>query len=69
MKEHEDPEVQQAIVKLCDALCTWERNAGRNSVLIVREEGGFVFRAVSGKPGISDEIQDAELIFWSTAPI
>lgn len=69
MNQHPDPEVNQALIKLCDALCTWERNTGRNSVLIVREEGGFVFRAVSGKPGIPDDVPDSKLCFWATAPI
>lgn len=60
--KHQDPEVQQAIVKLSDALCTWERATSRESVLIVREVGGFEYRAVSGKPGISEDITDEQLL-------
>ena len=61
-KEHPDPEVRNALVKLCDALCSWERNTGTESVLILREQGGFVFRAMSGKPGVPDDIADAQLM-------
>lgn len=31
----EDPDVEKAIVALADALCTWERNTGRQSLLIL----------------------------------
>ena len=48
--EHPNKEVQRAIVRLNDALCTWERNTGRESVLIIREQEGFELRSVSGKP-------------------
>jgi hypothetical protein len=60
--QHPDREVQAAITRLCDALCMRERNTGRESVLIVREQGGFVFRASSGKPNIPEEITDAEMV-------
>ena len=60
--EHPDPEVQKAIVRLNDALCMWERNTSRESVLIIRERGGFVHRSASGKPGIPDEITDLDLV-------
>ena len=65
MKEHPDKDVQAAIVHLCDALCTWERNTGRQSVLILREEGGFHYRAVSGKPnsdGTLINVSDLEVV-------
>ena len=60
--EHPDPEVKQALVRLTDALCTWERNTGRESVLILREQGGFVYRAASGKPNVPDDVSDAQLM-------
>lgn len=62
--EHSDREVQQAIIKLCDALCTWERCTGRDSILILREAGGFCFRADSGKPitRSNDDITDQQLM-------
>lgn len=62
MMIHFDQEVQAAIVRLSDLLCEWERATGRESVLIVREQYGFVYRAASGKPGIPDDITDAQLL-------
>ena len=60
--EHPDPEVQAAIVRLADALCTFERATGIENLLIVRERGGFCFRAMSGKPNIPDDITDERLL-------
>lgn len=62
---HPDPEVRQAISALCARLCTWERSTDRQSVFILREQGEFVFRAVSGKPvqpSIPDDVTDQQLI-------
>ena len=59
--QHADERVRQKILELCDALCSYERISGRCSALIIREEGGFVFRADSGKP-VSDNISDAFLL-------
>jgi hypothetical protein len=61
--EHPDREVQNALIRLNDALCSWERATGRQSVLILREQGGFIHRSASGKPGIPDDIEDE--ILWS----
>jgi hypothetical protein len=66
---HPDQEVKQALIRLCDALCTWERNTGRTSALILREKGGFVFRASSGKPMEENPLispTDLELIHVET---
>ena len=62
-QEHEDPEVQHALDQFCDRLCTWERSTGRTSILVLREAGGFQFRADSGKPldSSSDDITDEQL--------
>lgn len=60
---HPDKEVQAAIIRLSDALCSWERSTSRESVFILREQGGFCYRAVSGKPGIPDEITDSQIIY------
>jgi hypothetical protein len=60
--QHPDQDVRQAIVWLTDALCAWERNTGRESVLILRETGGFVYRAVNGKPDVPADIKDTQLI-------
>jgi len=59
---HPDPEVQKAIIRLDDALCMWERSTFRQSILIIREMGGFVHRSVSGKPGIPEDITDSQII-------
>ena len=59
--DHRDPKVQQAIVRLSDALCTFERATSRQSVLILREQDGFEYRAVNGKPGVPDDIPDQQL--------
>lgn len=64
---HPDEEVRQALGKLCDRLCGWERATGRESVLILREKGSpenFEFRASSGKPldGSQDDITDRQLM-------
>lgn len=64
---HPDEEVRRAIIKLSDALCQWERATGIESVLIVRERGGFVYRACNGKPGIDDDITDSEIVKSVTA--
>ena len=62
LQEHPDPEVQQRLVQLSDALCNWERTTGQRSVLIVRETSGFVYRAQDGKPGIPHDIPDQLLL-------
>ena len=60
--EHPNDDVRQALIKLSDALCTWERSTGRESVLILRESGGFVYRAMSGKSNVPNDIEDADLV-------
>ena len=59
--KHPDREVQSAIIRLNDALCTWERATGRQSVLIIREQEGFEHRSVSGKPNVPTDIPDETL--------
>lgn len=61
--DHPDRNVQQALIRLNDALCTLERNTGRESVLILREQGGFEHRSVSGKPFCrsADDVTDEDL--------
>jgi len=60
--EHPDREVQSAIIRLNDALCMWERGTFRESVLIIREQGGFVHRSVSGKPNVPEDVTDEQLM-------
>ena len=59
--EHESPDVRSALIRLSDALCQWERNTGRQSVLVLREQGGFEYRAMSGKPNVLPDISDSIL--------
>ena len=62
-QEHSDPDVQAALIRLCGLLCSWERATGRESLLILRETGGFQFRADCGKPLDSslDDVTDEQL--------
>lgn len=61
--EHPDREVNHALIRLNDALCSYERATGRESILILREQGGFVHRSASGKPNtIPDDIPDEMLL-------
>jgi len=62
MMEHLDDEIRQTITRLADLLCQWERSTGRESVFILREQGGFCFRAANGKPNIPDDITDDQII-------
>lgn len=58
MAWHIEPNVDQAIIRLCDALCSWERATGRRSTLVLipemRDEELFI--ANDGKPLPPDEI-------------
>lgn len=49
---HRNPEVNQALIRLIDALCTWERNTGRGSTLLFvpDHEDEEVILAIDGKP-------------------
>jgi len=51
-KWHEDEKVNTALVRLLDELCTWERDTGRGSalILILEVEDGKVLWAMDGKP-------------------
>lgn len=52
--QHPDEDVRRALIRLCDALCTWERSTGRQNLLVVieqdHENGRFEFIADCGKP-------------------
>lgn len=47
--QHPNERIRQKIIELCDELCMWERNTGRESTLLLLE-GNFRFWADSGKP-------------------
>jgi len=52
MSYHKDPEVNQAINDLLAALCSWERQTGRRSTLILipHFSDEHVVKALDGKP-------------------
>lgn len=58
MYNHLNENVNKALLDLDSALCTWERGTGRESVLVLREAGGFVHRSVNGKPNVPDDVED-----------
>jgi hypothetical protein len=59
---HPDKEVNSALIRLVDALCEWERNTDNQSVLILRQNPGFVFRAINGKPVVDSLLSDQALV-------
>jgi len=58
MNNHPDAEIRQLITRLTDALCTWERSTGSENVLIIRDDRGFCWRSVNGKPDVPDDLSD-----------
>lgn len=58
---HRDERINDAIIKLSDALCEYERSTGIESILIIREHN-FVYRATSGKLVNDAIISDKMLI-------
>ncbi len=48
--QHPDNDVQKSLDHLNDALCQWERLTDRRSILILKEEGGYISMTDSGKP-------------------
>ena len=67
--EHPDKEVTAAIIRLSDALCQWERNTGRETIFILREQGGYSYRAASGKPNIPEWVTDEQLLERVHTPV
>ena len=59
--QHRNAEVRQAIGRLDDALCHFERCTSIESVFILREVGGFVHHSMDGKP-VTHNISDQELL-------
>lgn len=55
---HPDAAVNQAILRLAGALCIWERDTSRTSMVVIRDSGGFVCRLMDGKPVPCDEALD-----------
>jgi hypothetical protein len=61
LEEHRDREVNKALIELLDALCTWERETGRRSILILKEDD-YLCRADSGKCVIPDDIPNTQVL-------
>jgi hypothetical protein len=59
VRAHPSEDVNAALVRLNDALCTWERNTGQETLLIVRGTN-WHHRSLSGKP-VADSITDEQL--------
>lgn len=49
-REHPDEEVRRTLIRLCDALCSWERSTGRQNLLVLIEQPDYDFIADCGKP-------------------
>ena len=59
--QHKDRAVNEALMALLDALCTWERETGRHSILILKEDD-YLCRADSGKCVIPDDIPNSQVL-------
>jgi len=60
---HSSDYVQQKIQALLDQLCQYERSTGIESILIIRDKGGFCLRAVDGVQKFAPEdMSDQELL-------
>ena len=62
MYNHLNEDVNKALLALDSAICSWERSTGIESVLIFREQGGFVHRSVNGRPGVPEDVVDEQII-------
>ena len=59
---HPDEVVERAIIALSDAMCQWERATGRQSIIIIKEQGGFEYKAMNGKPDVPVDITARDLL-------
>jgi len=59
--DHPHEDVRAAMIRLLDALTTWERSTGRHSVVIVKDELGGQCRALDGKP-VPEDVPDDDLL-------
>lgn len=58
---HKDKRVAEAILKLNDAICEYERTTQIDHVVIIRG-GSFVSRSLNGKPVTQHWVSDEDLI-------
>jgi hypothetical protein len=61
MFDHPADDVRAALVRLMDAMTTWERNTGRHSVIIIKDEVGGQYRALDARP-VPQDMPDADLL-------
>jgi len=61
---HKDPDVEQALIRLNDALCSWERATGRESTLLLipHNSDEKIVISQSGKPLPLDSDLEPELM-------
>jgi len=64
MSYHKDKDVEIAIIRLLDALCSWERDTGRRSTLILipHNDDENIIIAQDGKPIFSHIITPERLL-------
>lgn len=67
MSYHKDDEVNEAIIRLLDALCSWERGTGRRSTLILIPHAADekIVKAEDGKPVNNENLTVGSLISWA----
>jgi len=61
MHHHPSEDVQAAIVRLADALTSWNRTTSRDNLVIIKDTVGVEYRAFSGAP-IPEDITDEEAL-------
>ena len=61
LHEHPCQEVRTAAIRLLDALTSWNRNTGRENIVIIKDTIGGEIRTLSGAPQPPD-ITDAQLL-------
>ena len=61
LHHHPNEEVRRAALRLVDALCIWERDTGRQNLVIIKDESGCEYRSISGAP-VPAELSDGELL-------
>lgn len=57
-----DEDINQALIQLNDAICSFERSTGITFALILKDNMGFVHRSADGKPSDVTDITDQEFI-------
>lgn len=58
LHEHPSDEVRAAAIRLMDALTSWNRNTGRENVVIIKDTIGCEIRTLSGAPTPPDVTDD-----------